>query len=427
MADTASGLCTDEEHDGARTAAFNKCIRTATEQFVTPRLEETKRCSLLVLNTVKNLTEKLKDIDPRLVDCFGATLGKVKNSNITSNGLHELKQFDCLLPLELGKNDKLFQVTTFAEDISLPDHCAVYKTKCCAADVTDHDQISSWLEFVDDKGYLIPEKLNRLLYEGIENALMIFGDEFDNVTLVEAPSGIVTLKIKDGDSSVSVKLVTSVVCYGLPPGVRTPIKWPNHPHAKGKSKVFVKSVRESINAGTSMWCLVGREFILGNKRVCKPPSEELASSLWYVSMATLAERFAMGAKDAGGLEEMQVETTRCRQLALALFQTLREGQETSLVHLTDQHLKTLLLWEYNRYGNWSADTLGDRFLSMLRRLRDDLKLNTLQDFFYVDINMFADLSMHLRRTMHDAVRKMLKNIYFEPENILYYMSPQAKS
>ncbi|XP_002737518.2 protein mab-21-like 2-A [Saccoglossus kowalevskii] len=421
---TMAGRCCDEgkrknavelEEKDQKSNALNKCASSAIEQFVIPHMEESARCSQLVLRIVKTLTGNLVHIDPRLVECFGDNLGKVDATYVA--GGTKLKEFICTLALDSGKIDKLFQITTFARDINIPDLCAICKAKDYSA---KNEQLSDWTEFLNDQGNLIPEKLNRLLYEGIENALMIYGDEFEDVSLVEAPSGVVTLIIKDGGHRLSVKLVVSVLCSGLPPGARMPVRWPNHPYAKGKSKAFIKKIHKDIDSGMRMWCLVGKEFS-PVKGVGKAHNEELTPSLWYISMATLEQRFIEGEK-VDGEDMTQTEENKCRELVLSFFHVLREGPESSLKILTDRHLQTLLLWECNRHGNWSTDVIGERVFSMLRRLRDDLKLNTLPDFFYVDLNIFSDLSTHLRRAMHSAVRQMLKNIEYDPENMFYYLS-----
>ncbi|XP_077991479.1 protein mab-21-like 2 [Glandiceps talaboti] len=405
---TSTDASTEERNE-----KLNYYVNAAIKQFALPRFDAIKRNSEVVLRTVESITEKLKDIDPRLMDCFGSYLGRVSTEYLVTGT--NTNQFEYRLAFDLPQRDQSFQVTTFARDMTLPDQSATVK-------VTDVDmledggKLSSWQDFVDVKGYLLGSKVNTLLHEAIDNTLMIYGDELEMVTISESVP-LVNLKIKEGEYEVFVKIVPCLKCFGLPPGARLPPKWPNHPYAKGKSKRFMKEIHAEIHAGASMWVFEGRQYVLP-QGIVKPPSAELVPRLWSISMDIFENRLL---KNKAPNPEDKAESRPCRHLIFHLFCAMREKQDNGLTHLSARHLRTLLLWECNRHGDWSCDVAGERFLGMLQRLKENLKLNTLQDFFYIDLNTLCDLSVPVRRTMHFRVKDITGYIAREPESVLHFM------
>ncbi|XP_070544673.1 protein mab-21-like 2 [Ptychodera flava] len=420
MADAAVAAVDEDSGNPSsqeRNEKLNQCIDIAIEQFSVPRLEATRRNAEIALRFVKSLTEKLNDIDPRLLDCFGSSLGHdVPRERLRSEG--SPNQFYYRLMLDIERDSSLFQVTTFARDINLPDMTATVKMKNvdAAKNASNDSKLSTWQEFLCDKGYLVPSSFTDMLQEAVDNTLMIYGDEFEMVSIHEK-SPHVTLRIVNGENSVFVKIVPSVLCYGLPQGTRLPPKWPNHPHAKGRSKTFVKGIHSDVNSGQSLWVIEGQVY-KSPPGIVKVPAEDLVPKLWSVSIDVLEDKFLDGVKKDDVEEE---EVRKYRHHILQLFFALREGQEAILQGLTAKHLRTLLLWECNRHGDWSQDSAGERFLTMLQRLKDNLKLKTLQDFFYIDLNILCDLSASARRTMHIKVKHFLSAILREPESIFHFL------
>ncbi|XP_070538634.1 protein mab-21-like 3 [Ptychodera flava] len=207
---------------------------------------------------------------------------------------------------------------------------------------------------------LVPFKV-RSLFKGFVQEAIRNCDLRESVRLYNKTHGpAVTLRVMTGKADISVDLVPTVPdggC-GLPPSVLN--NWPRSPQWPPRHKV------EKVRA-------------TGTDSVAK-------DNVYWLTSFQRCEMVLLEDIDKDG---------GCRKQCLRILKKLREDfwcRSTKPV-LSSFHLKTLLLWECEKYpdaAHWSRDKLGDRVLGLVRELKKYIKERRCRHYFIPKINLFED-------------------------------------
>ncbi|XP_077988214.1 protein mab-21-like 3 [Glandiceps talaboti] len=225
----------------------------------------------------------------------------------------------------------------------------------------DRHGIPIWQEdtkmtFDDD---LIPSKVKNhfrgLVAEAIEKCNLTEQVELNHNT--HGPA--ITLRLRTG-TSISFDLVPHVLANGrgLPPSVLN--NWPRSSDWPPRDKV------EEVIA-------IGADSV---------PKGNL---YWLTSFGRCEMALYDGMDRDGG----------CRKQCLKILKKLREDHWCRLTNpaLTSYHLKTLLLWECERYpypSDWSPDKLGERIMALVQQLKTWIQSRRCPHYFIESINLFED-------------------------------------
>lgn len=108
--------------------------------------------------------------------------------------------------------------------------------------------------------------------------------------------------------------------------------------------------------------------------------------LWRIS-CSVAEKKIMNDGDSGN-------SNSCRHRTLQILKTVI-SEDAILSALASYHMKTLILWESERYPDtedWNETMLSARFLSAVRRILGYLNRKMCPHYFLGSVNLFENFS-----------------------------------
>ncbi|XP_070538632.1 protein mab-21-like 3 [Ptychodera flava] len=241
---------------------------------------------------------------------------------------------------------------------------------------------------------LVPLKV-RSIFKGLVQEAIRECDLKEKVRLCNRTHGpAITLKLLIGsDGGISVDLVPFVPNngIGLPPSVletwpRMWRRWPPADKVEEVKRVGIVSVAKD--------------------------------NLYWQTSYQLCEMALLEGIDRDG---------GCRKQCLRILKKLREDDwcRSTKPVVSSYHLKTLLLWECERYPNstdWSREKLGERVLGLVRELKKWVNDRVCPHYFVPEINLFKDKHGNLKDPENgrgfDHVDKKLSEFLNEPRRLL---------
>ena len=131
-------------------------------------------------------------------------------------------------------------------------------------------------------------------------------------------------------------------------------------------------------------CRKGCHLVAKQPKVQNLPEHEKGYFWRYSFSAAEKELFLRGSYG---------EASSCRKQVLRILKALKD--ELDLQPLKSYHLKTILFYECEakpQSQQWSSNCLGERFLSLLKRLEKCLEQKSCPHYFIRDFNLFEPLN-----------------------------------
>ena len=110
-------------------------------------------------------------------------------------------------------------------------------------------------------------------------------------------------------------------------------------------------------------------------------SDDERKCFWRISFSAAEKKLFLQAGHG--------EASSCRKQVLRILKALKE--ELKWHPLTSYHLKTMLFYECEANphpSHWSFDRLGERFIGILKRLKNCLRQSKCPHYFIKDLNLF---------------------------------------
>lgn len=165
------------------------------------------------------------------------------------------------------------------------------------------------------------------------------------------------------------------------------------------------------------------------------PSPQLVSQVWHQGCHLVAKQpkpaFYSGPEDERKLlwlysfsraertllrEGAQGQASSCRKQVIRILKALRE--DLNMTQLKSYHLKTIVLYECERYphpSQWAHDKLQDRFQTALTRLHSCLMQRNCPHYFIKNLNLFerfqnCEALLHTVRRLVNDPQQMIERV-----------------
>ncbi|XP_065070355.1 cyclic GMP-AMP synthase-like receptor 1 isoform X1 [Rhopilema esculentum] len=226
-----------------------------------------------------------------------------------------------------------------------------------------------WLDFIDEKGLLLTQKLTERFSSYVGEACREINSKFSLRSKLNHPA--VTVFMSDGETKYNVDLALVIEVE----------KWPENltlgwEHRKTNGFPSVTCI-EKIKSGPI--CLVAKV-----PPDIKAQNPSVSDNLWRMAFNHAEKQIALDPNE--GVPDS------CRRPVLRILKGFRE--HLNWPFLRSYHIKTVLLHEFESHppDKWQPDRLGERVFTAVKRLKDFVVNKKCPHYFLPQVNLFKTMS-----------------------------------